>query len=118
MKKLFCAIAISVLLIASAAFAEVNQPQLPVKLESFVFYDSLKFECGMLDTFIYEEADGATWFAMYLNREQNPKPLLVEWFGANNSWLNWLDRNRDGIFDEESKEAFEKKYPTPCDAVK
>ena len=124
MKKLFVAIAMSAIFLASNVWAW-EQPKLPVELGQFRLLCEgdgnceTVLSCGKVEMYVYDKNPDATWYAMYLNHAQFPNPLYLGRV-ARNSREDWIDRNRDGIFDENftDYDALHQQYPDLCDAVK
>lgn len=105
---------------------KIEQPKLPVGLEQFVLKEQFAFSCGILEAHLYQELTAlqngieiTEWFAVFLDKSKFPRPLVVG-VAKGEAAEYWLDRNRDGIFDEhyKTKDALVGAYPTPCDAVK
>lgn len=127
MKKIFAGFFAAVFILSAglALAQEVKQPQLPVGLDQFrlIREGNGRIEddtpCGKLRTYVYDKNPEATWYAMFLNKEQFPNPFLVDRV-ERNSREDWVDNNRDGIFDKRytDYDALHNDYPTPCDAVK
>ena len=107
------------------ALAEVRQPALPAELHKFVIYKEYDFTgCGPINLYIFFE-DKITWGIFLENRELedayslNPFVVLKQTFGAGASKEYWVDKNRDGIFDEyyPSASEMDRKYPDICTAI-
>lgn len=127
MKKILGLILGACLLVVSCrASSNIEQPALPVKLEKFEFIEQSVFSCGILTTYQHLEAgldlekriEVVEWFAVFLDKSKFPKPLVVG-VAKGDTVTYWLDRNRDGVFDEfyNDKAELVFKYQTPCDVV-
>lgn len=118
MKKLILAIAMLVLT-TGISWAEVAQPTLPVSLDKFELAAQGQWDCGTLEFYRYEESENVVWYVVYLNRFRVANALLISRLTLT-SREDWLDKNRDGVFDEYYTDynVFDQKYPSPCDAVK
>lgn len=117
MKKVLAGLIVAVLMIgASAIFAaEVTQPQLPD--DGFYDYGYSTWDCGKMLA-LYYKVNEEEWRVYIL--EDKELPLAVRVIKADDSTIIWVDRDRDGHFDEQYSDMgdFVNKYPTPCDAVK
>lgn len=100
--------------------AEVDQPQLPVGLEKW--RPALATEmlpCGVLEGTVYIESEKVIWAAFFLNRSEHGRPFVIAKL-RDNSEEFWVDKNRDGVFEEyySDEKVFDQKYSDFCDVVK
>lgn len=107
---------------ACMAFAtHIEQPNFPRKpdpnTEMILKMDD--FDCGPL-YFQYEADANKFWKFYYLGNNFSHKPIVVLLTDETAEIVKaWVDRDRDGHFDEIFDDVGEifKKYPTPCALV-
>lgn len=116
MKRTFCLFFTMVLNFgANLIFAEnFQQPQLPE--DGFYDYRYSTWECGKMSAFYYKTGEDE-WRVYVMGSDE--LPLAARIIKADWSTIIWVDRDRDGQFDEKYFDAdkFVAKYPTPCDVV-
>ena len=120
MKRIFgLVLSIFLMLAPLTALAEIAQPKLPVSIDRFQWVKRAQWQCGESTTYIFEENADVAWYAIFLNRQQFPNAFAVGRV-TTNSREDWLDNNRDGVFDEyfTDLDALHQQYPRICDAVR
>ena len=108
------------------ALAEVRQPSLPAELGEFKFFKEYTSDCGLINLYVYFANKNTTWGIFLENRESfedtyslNPFVVVKQIFGAVASKEYWVDKNRDGNFDEyySSASDLDRQYPNICSAI-
>lgn len=123
MKRRFLVLVVLAVVSAGVVFAaEISQPQLPVGFDKFELEGVFKLPCGDVNMLNYMENENTTWVVLFVNRSEFPNPAVLLKLAVNATtanWESWLDRNRDGEFDEYYPDGFkaEKKYQTICGVI-
>ena len=88
--------------------------------DKFVVQSMGTLDCGPSMELIFR-SDNEAWIKFFVGTSEHPL-LVISVVNINNNAVQsiWLDRDRDGRFDERysSLDNVRAKYPSPCDAVK
>ncbi len=121
MKKIFLGLFLAVLILGSnlALANHIEQPNFPKtpNPETDLISKMDDFNCGSLYIFEYEFSAGKFWKFYYLGDNFSHKPITVVFTDETTEKVKvWVDRDRDGHFDEifDDGGAVFQKYSTPC----
>lgn len=102
--------------------AALEQPKNVPEAEKFELQSVILLPCGELRLFVHWATDTEVWSKRFVGNSIHPLVLrhaLLSENGAVEKDEIWIDKNRNGVFDEEyaNFDELAEKYPTPCDAV-